>query len=119
MWFLLVPFVLKEPCSRPGDPDIALQSNVPRCLFSPTSNEMPNSQLCPDITGGISLVSGGTEKTSGAFYTSMSYSANHIDSPVLGKTPGIHLSASLASGYFGRSNGVSVDALYALMIIKT
>nr|DAJ55567.1 MAG TPA: hypothetical protein [Caudoviricetes sp.] len=49
----------------------------------------------------------------------MSYSANHIDSPVLGKTPGIHLSASLASGYFGRSNGVSVDALYALMIIKT
>lgn len=73
----------------------------------------------PDITGGISLVSGGTEKTSGAFYTSMSYSANHIDSPVLGKTPGIHLSASLASGYFGRSNGVSVDALYALMIIKT
>ena len=49
----------------------------------------------------------------------MSYSANHVDSPVLGKTPGIHLSASLASGYFGRSNGVSVDALYALMIIKT
>lgn len=72
-----------------------------------------------DITGSISLVSGGTEKTSGALYTSMSYSANRIDSPVLGKAPGIHLSASLASGYFGRSNGVSVDALYALMIIKT
>ena len=73
----------------------------------------------PDITGSISLVSGGTEKTSGALYTSTSYSASHIDSPVLGKTPGIHLSASLVSGYFGRSNGVSVDALYALMIIKT
>ncbi|WP_418928328.1 phage tail protein [Duodenibacillus massiliensis] len=73
----------------------------------------------PDITGGISLVSGGTEKTSGALYTSTSYSANQIDSPVLGKTPDIHLSASRISGYFGRSNGVSVDALYALMIIKT
>lgn len=80
---------------------------------------MLHNPLCPDITGGISLVSGGTEKTYGALYTSMSYSANQIDSPVLGKTPGIHLSASLASGYFGRSNGVSVDALYALMIIKT
>ena len=83
------------------------------------SRRFVQCQLCPDITGGISLVSGGTEKTSGALYTSTSYSANQIDSPVLGKTPDIHLSASRISGYFGRSNGVSVDALYALMIIKT
>lgn len=123
MWFLLVPFVLKEPCSRPGDPDIALQSNLPRCLLSPTSNEMPNSQLCPDITGSI-IPKNRTDDTvdgsfNGAFYKLSSggkgaWSADDSENAQYG----LGFRARYSDSTYGQSSGVSVPACYALIIIK-
>lgn len=120
MLFRLVPFVPKEPCSRSGDPDIALQSNVPRCLFSPTSNEMPNSQLCPDITGGAFFYGvEAIEDTYGAFGANMSKTHNYAGHTIGDKSwPELRLYASNSNGIYGRSSSVSVAAAYVLMIIK-
>ena len=116
MWFLLVPFVPKEPCSRPGDPDIAPQSNVPRCLLSPTSNEMPNSQLCPDISGGISGEMG--TYPYGAFKRELGDAK--VGSATGGSSDPIYsFKASRSNSVYGpTSYGVSVDAVYTLIIIK-
>ena len=119
MWFLLVPFVPKEPCSRPGDPDIAPQSNVPRCLLSPTSNEMPNSQLCPDITGEFPNNDAEYDKYyAGAFWTGTPFEGGYSDQlPAGGKTG--RFKASWANSIYGYNSDVLVDALYVLIIIKT
>lgn len=124
MLFLLLHFVPKEPCSRPGDPDIALQSNLPRCLLSPTSNEVPNSQLCPDITGSFGITGNdadrgfSTSHTDGCF-TTKTTTLGGLDSGASAYRTGIpYFVASRVSGIFGRSYGVSVDAVYALIIIK-
>ena len=121
MWFLLVPFVPKEPCSRPGDPDIALQSNVPRCLLSPTSNEMPNSQLCPDITGEAALqadVGSTTGIVSGAFVRGTRYQ-NTVNGLRGVPSYALKIEASSSNSTFGRNySEVSVSAAYSLIIIK-
>lgn len=124
MWFLLVPFVPKEPCSRPGDPDIAPQSNVPRCLLSPTSNEMPNSQLCPDISGSFGITGNdadrgfSTSHTDGCF-TTKTTTLGGLDSGASSYRTGIpYFVASRVSSIFGGSSGVDVSAVYALIIIK-
>nr|DAJ55564.1 MAG TPA: hypothetical protein [Caudoviricetes sp.] len=121
MWFLLVPFVLKEPCSRPGDPDIALQSNVPRCLLSPTSNEMPNSQLCPDISGYATsgIIWRSAWKNSGALWTedtgnSLTKSYDYGPDPIVR----VRMRAGAYDSTYGSSSSVSVAAAYVLMIIK-
>lgn len=121
MWFLLVPFVLKEPCSRPGDPDIALQSNVPRCLLSPTSNEMPNSQLCPDISGYATsgIIWRSAWKDSGALWTedtgnSLTKSYDNGPDPIVR----VRMRAGAYDSTYGSSSSVSVAAAYVLMIIK-
>ena len=121
MWFLLVPFVLKEPCSRPGDPDIALQSNVPRCLLSPTSNEMPNSQLCPDISGYATsgIIWRSAWKNSGALWTedtgnSLTKSYDYGPDPIVR----VRMRAGAYDSTYGSSSSVSVAAVQALIIIK-
>ena len=121
MWFLLVPFVLKEQCSRPGDPDIALQSNVPRCLLSPTSNEMPNSQLCPDISGYATsgIIWRSAWKNSGALWTedtgnSLTKSYDYGPDPIVR----VRMRAGAYDSTYGSSSSVSVAAAYVLMIIK-
>lgn len=117
MWFLLVPFVLKEPCSRPGDPDIALQSNVPRCLLSPTSNEMPNSQLCPDIIGEFDVGHAELIYTSGAFSLIAKEASNYGTSKDQTRKI-VKFKASSENSIYGRSNNVNVPSAYALIIIK-
>ena len=121
MWFLLVPFVLKEPCSRPGDPDIALQSNVPRCLLSPTSNEMPNSQLCPDIRGYATsgIIWKDAWRSYGALWTEDSGNSDK-KSVAPGPDPivNVRMRAGAYDSTYGGSSSVSVPAAYALMIIK-
>ena len=121
MWFLLVPFVPKEPCSRPGDPDIALQSNVPRCLLSPTSNEMPNSQLCPDISGYATsgIIWKSAWRTYGALWTEDSGNSDK-KSVAPGPDPivNVRMRAGAYDSTYGRSSSVSVAAAYVLMIIK-
>ena len=127
MWFLLVPFVPKEPCSRPGDPDIAPRSNVPRCLLSPTSNEMPNSQLCPDITGSFSPNyngdSGGFHFSSGAIYSGCFNRGKKVDFSCgwghYGDDYALDFAAHYSNNVYGNSSSVSVPAAYALIIIRT
>lgn len=124
MWFLLFHFDQEEPCSRPGDPDIALQSTLPRCLLSLTSNEMPNSQLCPDISGYTEVR--GIENQSNRISTGVfsvqtaakdAYSSHKPTEP--NTIPGrLVFSASDSDSTYGRSSGVSVAAAYVLMIIK-
>ena len=121
MWFHLFHFVPKEPCSRSWNPDIALQSKVPRCLLAPTSNVMPNGPLCPDITGraffyGVEAI----EVTYGAFGANMSKTHNYAGHTVGDKSwPELRLYASNSNGIYGQSSSVSVAAAYSLIIIRT
>ena len=117
MWFHLFHFVPKEPCSRSWNPDIALQSKVPRCLLAPTSNVMPNGPLCPDIIGEFDVGHAELQYTSGAFSLIAKEQSNFgVDKYQHRKI--VKFMASSENSIYGRSNNVNVPSAYALMIIK-
>lgn len=121
MWFHLFHFVPKEPCSRSWNPDIALQSKVPRCLLAPTSNVMPNGPLCPDITGEAALqddIGSTTGIISGAFVRGTRYQ-NTVNGLRGVPSYALKIKASSSNSTFGRNySEVSVSAAYSLIIIK-
>lgn len=121
MWFHLFHFVPKEPCSRSWNPDIALQSKVPRCLLAPTSNVMPNGPLCPDITGEAALqddIGSTAGIVSGAFVRGK-LNPHTINGTTAGQSFSLKIKASSSNSTFGINySGVSVSAAYSLIIIK-
>lgn len=80
--------------------------------------------LCPDITGSFGITGNDADRgfstsyTDGCF-TTKSTTLGGLDSGASSYRTGIpYFVASRVSGIFGRSYGVSVDAVYALIIIK-
>nr|DAR29161.1 MAG TPA: hypothetical protein [Caudoviricetes sp.] len=93
-------------------------------MLAPTSNEVPNCQLCPDISGYTDVR--GIENQSNRISTGVfsvqtaandAYSSHKPTEP--NTIPGrLVFSASDSDSTYGRSSGVSVAAAYVLMIIK-
>lgn len=88
------------------------------------SRRFVQCQLCPDITGSFGITGNDADRgfstsyTDGCF-TTKSTTLGGLDSGASSYRTGIpYFVASRVSGIFGRSYGVSVDAVYALIIIK-
>lgn len=86
--------------------------------------EQCTSYLSPDITGSFGITGNDADRgfstsyTDGCF-TTKSTTLGGLDSGASSYRTGIpYFVASRVSGIFGRSYGVSVDAVYALIIIK-
>lgn len=72
----------------------------------------------PNIVGGVSVVTGGVDGASGAFFTNPSWTVDHIHASLSGKDTGLEFSASLVNSIYGNSDTVQPPALTMRYIIK-
>lgn len=72
----------------------------------------------PNIVGGVSVVTGGVNGTSGAFMTNTNWTADHINAPLRGQDNGLEFSARLVNSIYGNSDTVQPPALTMRYIIK-
>lgn len=72
----------------------------------------------PNIVGGVSVVTGGVNATSGAFTTNTNWTVEHINAPLHGQDNGLEFNAGLVNSIYGNSNTVQPPALTMRYIIK-